>query len=44
MVRREALEEPEPDAVDVERAVAVEQALPALAADDGTKAEVAIRA
>ena len=42
VVRREALEESQAGPRDVERAVAIEQALPALAADDRAEAEIAI--
>src|SRR5712671_2889394 len=42
MVRRERLEETEPRPDDIERTVPVEQALPAVPADDGTEAKVAI--
>src|SRR5205823_9297304 len=42
VVRRKRREPPEPFAHDIERAVAIEQPLAALAADDGAKAEVAV--
>ena len=42
MVRRKCREPPEPFAYDIERAIAIEQPLAALAADDGAEAEVAV--
>jgi len=42
VVRREALEQSQPGPSNVERAVSIEQALPAFAADDGAEAKVAI--
>ena len=42
MVRRERRDPAEPFAHDVERAVAIEEPPPAVAADDGAEAEVAV--
>jgi hypothetical protein len=42
VIRREALEDPQTRSHDVEGTVAIEQALPALAADDGAEPEIAV--
>ena len=42
VIRRDRLEQAEPFAHDVERAVAVEETLPAVAADDGAEPEIAV--
>jgi hypothetical protein len=42
LIRRDRLEQAEPFAHDVEGAVAVEETLPAVAADDGAEPEIAV--